>query len=48
MRAIYQNLKFFFTETEEHVSPAAFIVAIVTLLTFVGTSFYIMALSLTS
>ncbi len=48
MKAIYQNVKVFFNEKEEHFNPAAFIVAIVTLLAFVGTSFYIMAWSLTS
>lgn len=49
MKAIYQNVKIFFNENEEdHFNPTAFIIAAITLLTFVGTSFYIMALSLTS
>ena len=48
MKAVYQNMKIFFNEKEEHFNPAAFIVAIVILATFIGTSFYIMAWSLTS
>jgi hypothetical protein len=41
-------IKHFFTEKEEHFHPGAFIVAVIALLTFVGTTFYIMASSLTS
>lgn len=48
MKAIYNNMRVFFNEKEEYFNPTAFIVAVVILATFVATSFYIMAWSLTN